>query len=80
MSRRDVRRVSLFDLRAVPRCSALAVPANFTTIVYGVSIEETARPEKPCIRVSNADLVGKSPTMIEIIDGILQTECRALYR
>jgi tRNA(adenine34) deaminase len=63
-----------------PTCSSLAVRANLTTIVYGASLEETARPGQPRIRVSTADIVEKSPALIEIIGGVLQKECRALYR
>jgi tRNA(adenine34) deaminase len=62
-----------------PRCSSLAVRANLTTIVYGVSSEETARLTKARIRVSATDHVDKSPVMIEIIGGVLHEECRALY-
>jgi tRNA(adenine34) deaminase len=62
-----------------PRCSSLAARANLTTIVYGVSIEETARPEKARIRVCAADIVEKSPVMIEVIGGVLQEECQTLY-
>jgi len=63
-----------------PMCSSLAVWANLTTIVYGASIEETARLGQARIHVSAADIVAKSPVMIEVIDGVLQKECLALYR
>ncbi len=63
-----------------PRCASLAVRANLTTVVYGVSIEETARLRKARICVRAADLVKKSPVLIEIIGGVLHEECRALYR
>ena len=62
-----------------PQCSSLAVRANLTTIVYGVSIAETARLGKARIRVSATDIVEKSPAMIEIISGVLHEECRTLY-
>ena len=62
-----------------PMCSSLAVWANLTTIVYGVSIEETARLGQARIRVSATDIGEKSQVMIEIIGGVLQEECRALY-
>jgi tRNA(adenine34) deaminase len=63
-----------------PMCSSLAARANLTTIVYGVSIEEAARMGKARIRVGVTDSVEKSPALIEIIGGVLQEECRALYR
>jgi tRNA(adenine34) deaminase len=62
-----------------PTCSSLAVWANLTTIVYGTSIEETAQLGKARIHVSAADIVAKSPVMIEIIGGVLHEECLALY-
>ncbi len=62
-----------------PMCSSLAVWANLTTIVYGASIEETARLGKACIHVSAADIVAQSPVMIEVIGGVLREECLALY-
>jgi tRNA(Arg) A34 adenosine deaminase TadA len=62
-----------------PMCSSLAVWANVTTIVYGASIEETARLGKARIHVSTAGLVAKSPVMVEVIGGVLQQECLALY-
>ncbi len=62
-----------------PMCSSLAVWANVTTIVYGMSIQETARMGKARILVSAGEIVEKSPVMIEVIGGVLREECRALY-
>ena len=62
-----------------PMCSSLAVWANLTTIVYGVSIEETARLGKSRILVSSREIVERSPVMIEVIGGVLKEECRSLY-
>jgi tRNA(Arg) A34 adenosine deaminase TadA len=62
-----------------PMCSALAVWANVTTIVYGVSIEETARLGKARILVSAKELIGKSPAMVEVIGNVLRNECKTLY-
>lgn len=60
-------------------CSSLAVWANLTTIVYGVSIEETAKLGKSRIRVSTEEIVEKSPIMLEVIGGVLREECLSLY-
>ena len=62
-----------------PMCSSLAVWANLTTIVYGVSIEETAKMGKSRIHVSAKEIVEKSPVMIEIICDVLRDECLSLY-
>lgn len=62
-----------------PMCSSLAVWANLTTIVYGVSIEETAKLGKSRIHVSAREIIEKSPVMIEIFDDVLRDECRSLY-
>lgn len=62
-----------------PMCSSLAVWANVTTIVYGISIEETARMGKSRIQVNARAIIDKSPVMIEIIGDVLQNECKALY-
>jgi tRNA(Arg) A34 adenosine deaminase TadA len=62
-----------------PMCSALAVWVNLTAIVYGVSLEETARMGKARIRVGAKEIIEKSPVMIEIIEGVLKNECRVLY-
>ena len=62
-----------------PMCSALAVWANVTSIVYGASIQDTARLDKSRILVGAREIVEKSPAMIEVIGGILERECLALY-
>lgn len=62
-----------------PMCSSLAVWANLTTIVYGVSMEETAQLGKARIGVSANEIVARSPVMIEVFGGILRDECLSLY-
>jgi tRNA(Arg) A34 adenosine deaminase TadA len=62
-----------------PRCSSLAVWSNLTTIVYGVSIGETAQLGKSRINMSAKEIIGKSPGMIEVFGGVLRDECRPLY-
>jgi tRNA(Arg) A34 adenosine deaminase TadA len=62
-----------------PMCSSLAVWANLSTIVYGMSIQDTARLGKARILVGSEQIVNNSPVMIEIIGGVLQDECAPLY-
>lgn len=62
-----------------PMCSSLAIWANVTTIVYGISIEETAQMGRTRIHVSTKELVAKSSVMIEVIGNILKDTCKALY-
>jgi tRNA(adenine34) deaminase len=62
-----------------PMCASLAVWANLTTIVYGISIEETARLGKARIMVSSREIVEKSPVIVEIIGDVLKEKCRLLY-
>ena len=62
-----------------PMCSSLAVWANLTTIVYGVSIEETAKMGKSRIHVSAKEIIEQSPVMVEVIGDVLRDECRSLY-
>jgi tRNA(adenine34) deaminase len=62
-----------------PMCSSLAVWANLTAIVYGVSIQETAQLGKSRILVSSEEIARKSPGMLEVIGGILADECKSLY-
>ncbi len=63
-----------------PMCSSLAVWANLTTIVYGASIEETAKYGRSRIQISTKEIVARSPVMIEVIGNVLKKECEALYR
>jgi tRNA(adenine34) deaminase len=62
-----------------PMCSSLAVWANVTTIVYGASIEETAALGKARIQIPAKEVVARSPTLVEVIGGVLREECLALY-
>ncbi len=62
-----------------PMCSSLAVWANLTAIVFGVSIEETARLGRSRILVSADEIVQRSGVMMEEIGGVLADECRSLY-
>jgi tRNA(Arg) A34 adenosine deaminase TadA len=62
-----------------PMCSSLAVWANLTTLIYGISIEETASLGKARIRVSARQIVENSPVKIEVIGDVLKEDCRALY-
>jgi tRNA(adenine34) deaminase len=61
-----------------PMCSSLAAWANVSAIVYGASIQETARLGKIRIHVSATEIAEKAPGMIEIIGGVLREECLAL--
>ena len=62
-----------------PMCSALAVQANLTTKVYGVSIEEIAQSREAGICIGAKDVVEKSSVMMEIIGNVLRDECKSLY-
>jgi tRNA(Arg) A34 adenosine deaminase TadA len=61
-------------------CTALAVWANVTTIVFGASIEQTAQLGKSRIRVTAAEIVSRSPGWTEVIGGVLADQCLDLYR
>lgn len=62
-----------------PMCSSLTVWSNLTTVVYGISIEETARLGRTRIGVSCHEIINKSPVLIEVIPDVLHEECRDLY-
>lgn len=63
-----------------PMCSSLAVWANVSAMVFGASIQETAARGKARILVPAAEIVARGPALIEVIPGILEAECLALYR
>ena len=62
-----------------PMCASLAVWANVTTIVYGISLEETARLGRTRINVSANYIVEQSPCVIDVISDVLYDECKKLY-
>ncbi len=62
-----------------PMCSSLAVWTNLTTLVYGVSIEETAQLGRSRIRIGSKEIIAQSAVTIEVIGDVLREECRLLY-
>ncbi|MBD3307534.1 hypothetical protein GF339_13980 [candidate division KSB3 bacterium] len=52
---------------------------GLSTIVYGVSIQETDQLGKSRIRIPATEIVEKSPAMIEVIGNVLHDQCRELY-
>jgi tRNA(adenine34) deaminase len=62
-----------------PMCASLAVWANLTAIVFGVSIEETVQLGRSRIRVSASEIAARSPVQVEVIGGVLGEACRTLY-
>jgi tRNA(Arg) A34 adenosine deaminase TadA len=62
-----------------PMCASLAVWANLTTIVYGISIGETAQLGRSRIQISANEIIARSPCSIEVIGNLLHDECRPLY-
>lgn len=62
-----------------PMCSSLAVWANLTTIVYGISIQETVEMGRSRIKVGSREIVERSPVMIEVLGGVLREACQSLY-
>jgi hypothetical protein len=60
--------------------AARALMANITTIVYGVSLEHQALMGWPELNPTPVDEVWeKAPRWIEVIGGVLEEECAALY-
>ncbi|MCJ7624606.1 MAG: nucleoside deaminase [Anaerolineaceae bacterium] len=60
-------------------CTAFAIYANITTIVYGISIAEMTGLDKASINLSAKHIIEQSSCEIEIIANILHDECKALY-
>jgi tRNA(adenine34) deaminase len=72
--------VLLSTCEPCPMCSSLAVWANLTTVVYGASIAATARLGKRRITVGVPEIAAHSPTLLEVIPGVLEEQCLGLYR
>ncbi len=60
-------------------CASLAVWANLTTIVYGASIKKTVKIGRTRIEISSKEVIERFPVLMEVIGGVLQEECEALY-
>ncbi|WP_309493171.1 nucleoside deaminase [Candidatus Hecatella orcuttiae] len=63
-----------------PMCSAACIWAGLTRIVYGASMEETAKLGKKRIPVRCRFLIEKASASIEIVEGVLSEECLNLYK
>jgi tRNA(Arg) A34 adenosine deaminase TadA len=63
-----------------PMCASLSVWANLSAIIYGASIEATARLGKARILISCREVVRRSPVWMEVIGGVLEEECMVLYQ
>jgi tRNA(Arg) A34 adenosine deaminase TadA len=61
-----------------PMCASLAVWANLTTLVYGISIEETAQLGRSRIQISANEIIARSPCFLEVIGNVLHDECKKL--
>jgi tRNA(Arg) A34 adenosine deaminase TadA len=72
--------VLLSTCEPCPMCASLAVWANVSTIVYGASIEKTAPLGLSRIMISAREVVERSPVMIEVIGGVLEDACMAIYQ
>ena len=76
----DLRGGILFSTcEPCPMCSSLVVWSNLTTIVYGASIEETARLGRTRIMIGSREVADRSPAPVEVVGGILRDECLELY-
>ncbi len=71
--------VLLSTCEPCPMCSSLAVWANLSAIVFGASIEKTAALGKARILVPAREIVDRSPVSVEVVGGVLEEECLALY-
>lgn len=62
-----------------PMCAAAAVWANVSTIVFGASIARTAAQGRSRILLGVDELIARSPIFVEVVPGVLEEECLALY-
>jgi tRNA(Arg) A34 adenosine deaminase TadA len=60
-------------------CADLAIRANITTIVYGISIAERPLSSALVDATGAQAVIARSPAMVESISGVLADRCRALY-
>ena len=63
-----------------PMCTALAIWANVTAIVFGASIEQTAELGRTRILLNAQEIVSRAPNWVEVFGGVLAEECLELYR
>jgi tRNA(Arg) A34 adenosine deaminase TadA len=61
-------------------CASLAVWTNVSAIVFGASIEETARLGRSRITIGADEVVARSPLLVEVIGGVRRETCLDLYR
>ncbi len=59
-------------------CSSLAINANITTIVYGLSIQDTIRLGISDISCGTNDMLKHSDKLVEVIGGVLAVEFTSL--
>jgi tRNA(Arg) A34 adenosine deaminase TadA len=59
-----------------PRCAALAVAANLTTVVYGTSVVSVKGQPN---RVTARQIFESGEADIEVVPGVLAEACRTLY-
>jgi len=62
-----------------PMCAGLAVWAKITTIVFGSSIADTLSMGRTRIGITAAEIAEMSPTLLEVVGGVLREECDRLY-
>jgi guanine deaminase len=62
-----------------PMCAGLALWANVTTVIYGSSIVDTAAMGRTRIVLGPAELAGRSPFTIDVMEGLLKDDCDRLY-
>jgi tRNA(Arg) A34 adenosine deaminase TadA len=62
-----------------PMCASLAVWANIGAMVFGASITGTAARGRGRILIPAREVVERSLVPIEVIGGVLEEECLALY-
>ena len=62
-----------------PMCSSMAVWANVSAVVFGASIDATAARGKARITIPAAEVIARSPALVEVYPGVLGAECTELY-